>query len=245
VEIKNLAVDITKLRKGDIGTVILGCGSESEMKQLKDSVSEKLDKDFEIVEPKNIKPKLKVINIEEEEIILKDEKLIDTIKKQNNIDGKEESYIRVVKRFNSEKRKGNMRARRNNREEGLIILEVDEKTHELTLRREKLNIGWKKCIVFNHYSVERCFKCWGYYHLTKNGTQQETCKKCAGSHISNECKTTERRCVNCMYKNKMYNLKINDEHDVLSVKCPTYVRALEKEKKELDGLLTNSNYGRR
>jgi len=40
-------------------------------------------------------------------------------------------------------------------------------------------------------------------------------------------------------------LKINDEHDALSIECPTYIRTLEEEKKELDGLLTNSNYGRR
>jgi len=76
------------------------------MKQVKDSMSEKFGKDFEIVESKKIKPKLKVINIEKEKMILKDEKLIDTIKKQNNIDGKENSYIRIVKRFSSRRRGG-------------------------------------------------------------------------------------------------------------------------------------------
>jgi len=111
------------------------------MKQMKDSMSEKLGKDSEIIEPKKIKPKLKVINIEEEEMILKDEKLIDTIKKQNNIDGKEDSYVRIVKKFSSGRRGGNMKTRRRNREEGSIILEVDEKTLELMLKKEKLNIG--------------------------------------------------------------------------------------------------------
>jgi len=100
-------------------------------------VSEKLDKDFEIVESKKIRPKLKVINIEEEEMIFKDEKLIDTIKKQNNIDGKKGSYIRVVKRFSSGRREENMKARRENREEGSIILEIDEKTHELMCKKRK------------------------------------------------------------------------------------------------------------
>jgi len=125
-----------------------------------------------LIKPKKIKPKLKIINIEEEEI-LKNEKLIDTIKK-NNIDEKEDSYIRIVKRFSSARRGGNMKARRGNRKEGSIILEVDEKTHELMLRKKKLNIGWKKCMVFNHYSVKRYFKCWGYYHLAKNCARQET-----------------------------------------------------------------------
>jgi len=39
------------------------------------------------------------------------------------------------------------------------------------------------------------------------------------------------RCVNCMHKIKTYNLKINDEHNALSRKCPTLIRALEEEKK--------------
>jgi len=86
-----------------------------------------------------------------------------------------------MKRFRG-RRGGNMKTRRGNREEGSIILEVDEKTHELMLRKEKLNIGWKKCMVFNHYSVKRCFKCWGY-HLVKNCARQETCQVCRKPYI--------------------------------------------------------------
>lgn len=232
VNIKDLAVGITKLRKGGKGSVILGCESEREIKQLKDTVSEKLGKDFEIMEPKKIKPKLKVLNVDEDEMKLKDENLIDTIKKQNNIDGSERGfYIRVVKRIDNERRGGTTRTRRGNKEEGSLILEVDEETHELILKRGKINIGWRKCMVFNHYSVRRCFKCWGYYHIAKNCTRQETCHKCAGNHKASECTSTKKKCINCMYKNKTYNLKINDEHDALSVECPTYIRALEEEKK--------------
>lgn len=123
-----------------------------EIKQLKDTVSEKLGKDFEIMEPKKIKPKLKITNIDEDEMKLKDENLIDTIKKQNNIDRRKKgSYIRVVKRINNTRR--GETTRRENKEEGSLILEIDEETHELMLGRRKINIGWKKCMVFNHYSV--------------------------------------------------------------------------------------------
>lgn len=200
-----------------------------EIKQLKDTVSEKLGKDFEIMEPKKIKPKLKITNIDEDEMKLKVENLIDTIKKQNNIDRRKKgSYIRVVKRINNTKR--GETTRRENKEEGSLILEIDEETHELMLGRRKINIGWKKCMVFNHYSVRRCFKCWGYYHIAKNCARQETCHKCAGEHKSNECTATKKKCINCMYKNKTYNLKINDEHNALSVECPTYIRAEGKKR---------------
>lgn len=232
VNIKDLAVGITKLRKGGKGSVILGCESEREIKQLKDTVSEKLGKDFEVVEPKKIKPKLKVLDVDEDEMKLKDEDLIDTIKKQNNIDGNEGGfYIRVVKKIDKVRKGGIARNRNGNKGEGSLILEVDEETHELFLKRGKINMGWRKCMVFNHYSVRRCFKCWGYYHIAKNCTRQETCHKCAGDHKASECTATKKKCINCMYKNKTYNLKINEEHDALSVECPTYIRALDEEKK--------------
>lgn len=91
---------------------------------------------------------------------LKDDNLIDTIKKQNKLDGNEEGfYIKVVKRIDNERRNVNTQSRAGNKDEGSLILEMDERTHELMLRREKINIGWKKCLVFNHYSIKRCFKC--------------------------------------------------------------------------------------
>lgn len=54
---------------------------------------------------------------------------------------------------------------------------------------------------------------------------------CAGNHKSNECKATKKKCINCMYKNKTYNLKIDDEHDALNRECPTFIRALDEETK--------------
>lgn len=104
VDIKNLAVGITKIKKGGKGSIILGCESEREIKKLKDTVREKLGDDYDIAEPKKIKPKIKIINVSEEEMNLKDETLIDTILKQNEINGKEEGfYIRVVKKIVKER----------------------------------------------------------------------------------------------------------------------------------------------
>ncbi|KAL6265886.1 hypothetical protein P5V15_002718 [Pogonomyrmex californicus] len=96
-----MEVRITKLRKGSKGSVILECESEEEMEKLKDTVREKLGEDFKITEPKKIRPKIKVVNVGEEEIQLKDKILIDTIKKQNTIDGREDEEfgIKIVKRI--------------------------------------------------------------------------------------------------------------------------------------------------
>lgn len=63
VDIKNLAVGITKIRKGSKESIILGCESEREIKKLKETVQEKPGEDFDIAEPRKRKPKLKIINI--------------------------------------------------------------------------------------------------------------------------------------------------------------------------------------
>jgi len=229
VDIKNLEVGITKLKKGNKGSIILGCESEREMEKLRETMREKLGEDFKVTEPRGSKPKLKIVNVGEEELQLDDVILIDTIKKQNKID--EKLYIKIVKRIVKGRSDNNARDRGERKEDGSLILEVDEMTHELLLRREKINIGWRKCLVFDYYSIKRCFKCWGYYHIAKNCKREETCQKCAGKHKISDCKATKMRCVNCMHKIKTYNLKINDEHNALSRKCPTFIRALEEEKK--------------
>lgn len=225
VDIKSMPMGITKVRKGKEGTVIIGCETGEEMDKVKDAMQSKLGENYNVTESQQKKPKIKIINISEEEMELGDSELIDTIKRQNSMDG---SRISVVKKLSKRK---NIELSQPRNKDGSLIIEVDEVTHDLMLKKEKLNIGWRKCPVFNHVSIKRCFKCWGFYHIAKNCTRDETCHKCAGKHKASECREKEKRCVNCMFKIKTYNLKIKDEHDALDPECPTYRRAIEEEKR--------------
>jgi len=56
-----------------------------------------------------------------------------------------------VKRLVRGRSDDDTRAESGRKEDGSLILEVDVLTHELLLRREKVNIGWRKCLVFEHY----------------------------------------------------------------------------------------------
>jgi hypothetical protein len=232
VDIKSMPMGITKLKKGSNGTVIMGCETGEELKTLKDTVQAKLGENFKISESQQIKPKIKIINIGEDEMKLVDDDLIATIKRQNRIEtANDKFHMRIVKRIFKEKKNDNSQLKRNGKEGGCVIIEIDEETHDLVLKKGKVNVGWKKCPAFNHINVKRCFKCWGFYHIAKNCTRSETCHKCAGNHTATECQQTKRRCVNCMFKNRTYNLKINDEHDALSSECPTFKRAMQEEKR--------------
>lgn len=82
----------------------------------------------------------------------------------------------------------------NNNDSGSIIIEVDEVTHDMILKKEKLNIGWRKCSVFSHFSIKKCFKWWGLYHIARNCKREEICHKCAGKHTAVECREGKQIC---------------------------------------------------
>lgn len=236
VDIKNLAVDITKVKKGSKGSIILGCENVNEMNKLKESVQDKLGCDFEIAEPRKKKPKIKIINIGEEIMELKDENIIDTIIKQNEIDDTVSKFhIRLVKKVTKKKVNNEQTGEGRRRKYNSLILEVDKNIHKQIIEQGKINIGWRKYLIYDFCSVKKCFKCWGYYHIAKNCTRQETYFKCAGNHKSENCKSKTKKCINCMFKNKNYNLTINDNHDALYTKCPIYMKAKREEKKRVEG----------
>lgn len=232
IDIKNMPIGISKLRKGGKGTIILGCESEKEIKQLKSTVQNKLGDKYQVVEPRATEPKLKIFNVEEDEMKLEEEDIIELLIKQNQLEKERKGFhMKIVKKIIKDKENGNRNTTRKQTSEGTLILAVDEITHNWMLKNKKVNIGWRKCYVTNYINVKRCFNCWGFYHIAKNCTRPVTCHSCAGDHKESECKAGKKKCVNCMYKNRTYNLKINDEHDALSSECPTFKRALEEERK--------------
>lgn len=151
--------------------------------------------------------------------------------KQNHLNEERRRFhIKILKRITRGRQSGNNNSAKR---ECTLIAEVDSVTYEEMLRIEKLSIGWKKCRVVNHINVKRCYNCWGFYHIAKNCTRPITCSKCTGDHKDNDCKTKKEKCVNCMYKNKAYNLKVNKDHSALSRECPTFKKLLEEEKKKV------------
>lgn len=66
---------------------------------------------------------------------------------------------RIVKEKENDNNRNDYYSRRTIKKNGSVITEEDEETYDLVLRKEKLNVEWKKYSVFNYFNVERCFKC--------------------------------------------------------------------------------------
>jgi hypothetical protein len=68
---------------------------------------------------------------------------------------------------------------------------MDENTHNLMLKKKKMNIGWNKCPAFNYINVKRYFKYWGYYHIVKNYIRNHyisvRCHKYTEDHVATKC----------------------------------------------------------
>lgn len=143
VDIKKMSMGITKLRKGREGTVILGCETGEEMVKLRDTMQSKLGENYNVTELLQMKPKIKIIDISEKEMELNNDKLIHTVKKENSMDG---SHIRIVKRVLRKKNKDNSQSRSKEKEGGSVIIEVDEVTHNLMLKKKINRLEKMSCI---------------------------------------------------------------------------------------------------
>ena len=64
---------------------------------------------------------------------------------------------------------------------------VNKETYADIKAAQKLNIGRKKCRVFDGTDICMCFKCLGYNHKTSECAREETSYRCHGRHQSKEC----------------------------------------------------------
>lgn len=85
IKIKTLPIGVSRLTKGNNGTIIIGCENGKEVEKLKTSVETTIGKDFETIIPRQKQPKIKIIGIDKEEMELTDELIVQTIKVQNEL----------------------------------------------------------------------------------------------------------------------------------------------------------------
>lgn len=84
----------------------------------------------------------------------------------------------------------------NERKFATIIVE----THVELLKRGFIIYGLKKSSVNEHAQVLQCGRCRRYGHTRVSCQSSDPiCRKCAGNHISSQCKASERvkKCHNC------------------------------------------------
>lgn len=84
---------------------------------------------------------------------------------------------------------------------------------------------WEAHRVREFINVLRCYKCLAFGHTMREcRIGERLCQKCGeGEHLAKECRN-EENCRNCRMRGREFH------HSVVSMECPEYVRAYERER---------------
>lgn len=106
------------------------------------------------------------------------------------------------------------------------VIEVSSKIREQLLKIGRVYLDYSSCKVVDFLLVARCYHCQGYGHMAKYcKIKDPTCSICAQTgHNYKDCKKPEGTevCANCT------KAKRDAKHMVGTMKCPIYVRAVER-----------------
>lgn len=223
VDVMSLGISVNSVRNGQKGTIIVECEKSSDKEKLTAELKKQIGDQYKIKTVNKKLPKIKIIGIEENLNEIEETDFIKKIIKQNELDVNNENIkIKVIKKI---QRTG---------KEGIMILEIDPKTHKIVVELQKLKIGWKKCRVFDYVSIIRCYKCWGYSHYAQECKNNVTCRKCAGNHDEKECQSQTKKCANCISMVKEFKLTgIDINHEITDKECESYKRMVNKAQKSI------------
>jgi hypothetical protein len=212
-------LEISSFRSGPKGAVVIGCKSTEDRDKLKKDAENKLGEKYEINIPQLKNPRLKIFGLSEK---YESAQLIGLIRKQNH----EINDTAIIEVRKNEKVK--------NRNIFVAVLEVDAETFRKLMSVGKINIGWDRCPVFEDISVDRCFKCEGYFHKSAKCTNKVACPICAGEHLLKDCKSKTRCCINCVKANENLKLSLNTSHAAWSRDCSVLIRKMDSEQKRIN-----------
>ena len=115
----------------------------------------------------------------------------------------------------------------------MAIIEVDCVVFKEIMKLQKINIGWDRCSIFEHFSIVRCFNCCGFNHHAGDCKWKKACSKCGDeddAHNETEC-LNPQKCINCVKANHLFNLNLEVAHSCYDGNCERIKQQVEKYKK--------------
>nr|CAH7762177.1 unnamed protein product [Callosobruchus chinensis] len=121
-----------------------------------------------------------------------------------------------------------------------FIIEVDPDVRKQIISCGYLFTSWKKCVVSDHFSVVRCFKCSRFGHAKKDCKNKTVCSLCSNEHEDKACDSNIKKCGNCFsYNNYMMNQTrtykpFPVDHAASDRLCPCFLERIAVLKSRID-----------
>ena len=149
---------VSEVRELTSGGLLVKCKDTNAREKVQQPIVQKdyeLDRgeDYELEKSKEKSDYKKLFRIVGMSENICNDRLIECIKKQNNVC--KDKNFKILKIYvNQNKRQESFNA----------IIETDGETYENILKQKRLNVEFDSCIVYDFVSILRCFKCLGYHH---------------------------------------------------------------------------------
>lgn len=210
---KQEGLQIRAMRNVNKGGIVIETGSSKSTLVIKEAA--KKVKDVRCVEPRRIKPRVQVFDVER---TMTEADFVTCLHKQNLEDqGLTEAEVKegITFRFKTGLRDAELCT---------WVIEVSSKIRSLLLDKGRIYLEYSSCRVRDYLAVSRCFRCQGYGHLVKYCKRtMDTCSQCAKEgHNFRDCpeERNEPTCEQCQLAKK------EARHRVGTIDCPIHVRAV-------------------
>lgn len=202
----SLNIGIRNLKETRKGNIVLKCDTEGEIGRLEEEIGKKLGGKYETDRPKKVFPKIKIANYTGGE---SSDVLESIIRKQNPwINRDEHLKVTFIRKFR-------------NKSTLTIYAECSGSLYVKMLTYGKIYINWERLPVYEDLTISRCYQCQGFNHKNNKCTRKQVCGNCAGNHVTTECESETKKCINCITANKQYNTEYEIDHSALDASCPS------------------------
>lgn len=203
------------------GGVIVELPSSAEREKLKTDAVTNLGDNFVVSTPIGSRPRIRLFGFTVEYNAVD---LVNILKEQNASVMSDNTHISVIHIFQSKK----------NKRFG-AFLQVDSRTFNKMIAVDKIFIGWDSCQANEDLNIRRCYKCWGFNHVSsKCSADLQKCPLCCGNHHQNECDSSIEKCAVCSDVVAKNHLNIDTNHSVFSKNCPSYLHRIAQERRKID-----------
>lgn len=149
--------------------IAVKCDDDESIEKLMEEVKEKFGDDVDVVKPKKVTPRIKILRVNDPETV--DDEFVEKIMSQNEC--LKTASIKVIRR-EIVRRKGQV-------VDGVfnMVMEIDEESYDKVMADKKIKHHFEIYKVVDNIYIRRCYRCWGFNHHRADCVNDVTCPLCS------------------------------------------------------------------